>query len=77
MTNLMFLEVLNLSYNQLAGKIPQGRHWKVVVMGYGYGFVFRMVMGYLMFVTRKPKWLIKIIEGKQYKKLKRSKKGAH
>ncbi|KAL7221032.1 hypothetical protein ACSBR1_023064 [Camellia fascicularis] len=47
--------------------------WKVVVMGYGCGFVFGMVMGYLMFVTQKPEWLMKTVEGKQYKKVKRSK----
>ncbi|KAL7190210.1 hypothetical protein ACSBR2_022486 [Camellia fascicularis] len=42
--------------------------WKVIVMGYGYGFVFEIVMGYLMFVTRRLEWLMKIVEGKQYKK---------
>ncbi|KAL7250429.1 hypothetical protein ACSBR1_012440 [Camellia fascicularis] len=46
-----------------------GFSWKVVAMGYGCGFVFGMVMGYLMFVTRKPEWLMKIAEGKQYKKV--------
>ncbi|XP_028122874.1 receptor-like protein 9DC3 isoform X4 [Camellia sinensis] len=51
-----------------------GFNWKVVVMGYGCGFVFGMVMGYLMFVTRSPECLLKIVEGKQYKKVKRSKK---
>ncbi|CAL5394625.1 unnamed protein product [Camellia sinensis] len=54
-----------------------GFSWQVVVMGYGCGFVFGMVMGYLMFLTRSPEWLMKIIEGKQYKKVKRSKKSAH
>ncbi|KAL7207589.1 hypothetical protein ACSBR1_029521 [Camellia fascicularis] len=38
-------------------------------MGYGCGFVFGMVMGYLMFVTQRPEWLMKIVEGIQYKKL--------
>ncbi|KAL7249070.1 hypothetical protein ACSBR1_011269 [Camellia fascicularis] len=53
----------------------EGRfNWKVVVMGYGCGFVFGIVMGYLMLVTRSPEWLMKIVEGKQYKKVKRSKK---
>ncbi|KAL7175293.1 hypothetical protein ACSBR2_028990 [Camellia fascicularis] len=56
----------------------EGRfNWKVVVMGYRCGFVFGMVMGYLMLVTRSPEWLMKIVEGKQYKKVKRSKKSAH
>ncbi|XP_028110381.1 receptor-like protein 6 [Camellia sinensis] len=48
-----------------------GFNWKVVVMGYGCRFVFGMVMGYLMFVTRRPEWLMKIVEGKQYKKVKK------
>ncbi|GMP55207.1 hypothetical protein CsSME_00020090 [Camellia sinensis var. sinensis] len=52
-------------------------NWQVVVLGYGCGFVFGMVMGYVMFVTRRPEWLMKIVEGKQYKKVKRSKKGVH
>ncbi|KAL7221024.1 hypothetical protein ACSBR1_023056 [Camellia fascicularis] len=38
-------------------------------MGYGCRFVFGMVMGYLIFVTQKPEWLMKTVEGKQYKKL--------
>ncbi|KAI8010386.1 Receptor-like protein 9DC3 [Camellia lanceoleosa] len=122
----MFLEVLNLSDNQLAGPIPQGRqfytfendsysgnlalcglplskkckellplpppptlqqdenldkssgfNWQVVVLGYGCGFLFGMIMGYLMFVTRRPEWLMTIVEGKHHKKVKKSKKGAH
>ncbi|KAL7250693.1 hypothetical protein ACSBR1_012670 [Camellia fascicularis] len=54
-----------------------GFSWQVVVMGYGCGFAFGMVMGYLMFLTQSPEWLMKIVEGKQYKKVKRSKKSAH
>ncbi|GMP54759.1 hypothetical protein CsSME_00019819 [Camellia sinensis var. sinensis] len=54
-----------------------GFNWQVVVLGYGCGFLFGMIMGYLMFVTRRPEWLMKIVEGKHHKKVKRSKKGAH
>ncbi|XP_028125526.1 receptor-like protein 6 [Camellia sinensis] len=54
-----------------------GFTWQVVVMGYGCGFVFGMIMGYLMFLTRSPEWLMKIVQGKQYKKVKRSKKSAN
>ncbi|KAL7219666.1 hypothetical protein ACSBR2_012683 [Camellia fascicularis] len=54
-----------------------GFNWKVVLMGYGCGFVFGMVMGYLMFITRSLEWLMKIIEGKQCKKVKRSKKSTN
>ncbi|CAL5439237.1 unnamed protein product [Camellia sinensis] len=52
-----------------------GFSWQVVVMGYGCGFVFGIVTGYLMFLTRSLEWLMKIVERKQYKK--RSKKSAH
>ncbi|KAL7219256.1 hypothetical protein ACSBR2_012357 [Camellia fascicularis] len=54
-----------------------GFNWQVVVLGYGCGFVFGMVMGYLMFLTRRPEWLMKIVEGKHRKKVKRSKNGTH
>ncbi|GMP54760.1 hypothetical protein CsSME_00019820 [Camellia sinensis var. sinensis] len=54
-----------------------GFNWQVVVLGYGCGFLFGMIMGYLMFVTRRPEWLMKIVEGKHHKKVKRSTKGAH
>ncbi|KAL7175306.1 hypothetical protein ACSBR2_028999 [Camellia fascicularis] len=52
-----------------------GFNWQVVVLGYRCGFLFGMVMGYLMFVTRRLEWLMKIVEGKHHKKVKRSKKG--
>ncbi|CAL5394615.1 unnamed protein product [Camellia sinensis] len=45
-----------------------GFNWQVVVLGYGCGFLFGMIMGYLMFVTRRPEWLMKIVEGKHHKK---------
>ncbi|KAI8010548.1 Receptor-like protein 6 [Camellia lanceoleosa] len=54
-----------------------GFNWQVVVLGYGCGFVFGMVMGYLMFITQRLEWFMKIVEGKHHKKVKRSKKGAH
>ncbi|CAL5415840.1 unnamed protein product [Camellia sinensis] len=48
-----------------------GFNWQVAVLGYGCGFLFGMVMGYLMFVTRRPEWPMKIVEGKHHKKVKR------
>ncbi|CAL5336831.1 unnamed protein product [Camellia sinensis] len=48
-----------------------GFNWQVVVLGYGCGFLFGMIMGYLMFVTRRPEWFMKIVEGKHHKKVKR------
>ncbi|KAF5459472.1 hypothetical protein F2P56_023413, partial [Juglans regia] len=39
--------------------------WKVVVMGYGCGFVFGVVIGHIV-RTRKQDWLIKIFGKKQH-----------
>ncbi|XP_035551163.1 receptor-like protein 34 [Juglans regia] len=39
--------------------------WKVVVMGYGCGFVFGIVIGHIV-TTRKQDWLIKIFGKKQH-----------
>ena len=36
--------------------------WKVVAMGYGCGFVFGVVMGYLVFSTGKPKCLARLVQ---------------
>ncbi|KAL7196052.1 hypothetical protein ACSBR1_036140 [Camellia fascicularis] len=47
-------------------------NWKVVGMGYGCGMVLGLVMGYLMFLIGKPKWFVRIAEGKRQKKGKRS-----
>ncbi|KAJ7963641.1 Receptor-like protein [Quillaja saponaria] len=40
-----------------------GFGWKAVAVGYGCGAVFGMAMGYFVFSTGKPKWLVRIIEG--------------
>ncbi|KAF5459462.1 hypothetical protein F2P56_023405 [Juglans regia] len=39
--------------------------WKVVVMGYGCGFLFGVVIGHIV-TTRKQDWLIKIFGKKQH-----------
>ncbi|XP_028107351.1 receptor-like protein Cf-9 homolog [Camellia sinensis] len=65
-----------LQQDENSGK-SSGFNWQVVMLGYGCGFLFGMIMGYLMFVTRRPEWLKKIVEGKHHKNVKRSKKGAH
>ncbi|XP_028054143.1 receptor-like protein 9DC1 [Camellia sinensis] len=49
-------------------------HFNVVGMGYGCEMVLGLVMGYLMFLIRKPKWFVRIAEGKRQKKGKRSHK---
>ncbi|KAK4594269.1 hypothetical protein RGQ29_018092 [Quercus rubra] len=44
-------------------KFENGFHWKVVLLGYGCGFVFGSVLGYLVFSSGKPKWLLNIVFG--------------
>ncbi|EOY19925.1 Receptor like protein 6, putative [Theobroma cacao] len=39
-----------------------GFGWKVVLLGYGCGFVFGVAVGYLVIVTRKPKWLGTLVD---------------
>ncbi|XP_017979624.1 PREDICTED: receptor-like protein 12 [Theobroma cacao] len=42
--------------------------WKFsILMGYGCGLVFGISMGYIVFTTGKPWWLVKIIERGQQK----------
>ncbi|GLT59252.1 hypothetical protein SLA2020_320820 [Shorea laevis] len=38
--------------------------WRVVVLGYGYGVVFGLLMGYLVFRTGKPKWFVFLFDGR-------------
>ncbi|GKV44965.1 hypothetical protein SLEP1_g52100 [Rubroshorea leprosula] len=38
--------------------------WRVVVLGYGCGVVFGLLMGYLVFRTRKPKWFVSLFDGR-------------
>ncbi|KAL7224442.1 hypothetical protein ACSBR1_025820 [Camellia fascicularis] len=47
-------------------------NWKVVGMGYGCGMVLGLVMGYLMFLTGKLKWFVRIAEGERHNKGRRS-----
>ncbi|KAM7491919.1 hypothetical protein LguiA_034840 [Lonicera macranthoides] len=48
-----------------------GFTWKVVLMGYGSGTVFGLVMGYLMFLTEKPKGFIRLVESVTFKNTRR------
>ncbi|XP_040948768.1 receptor-like protein 9DC3 [Gossypium hirsutum] len=36
--------------------------WKVVLIGYGCGVVFGMSVGYVVFQTGKPKWLVNLLK---------------
>ena len=51
-------------------------HWKVVLLGYGCGFMFGLGMGYLVLSSEKPKWLVNIVYGERHEKVRRSKKNA-
>ena len=41
----------------------EGFGWKAMLIGYGCGFVFGLVVGYVVFKTRKPQWILRLIEG--------------
>ncbi|GKV50830.1 hypothetical protein SLEP1_g57516 [Rubroshorea leprosula] len=38
--------------------------WRAVVLGYGCGVVFGLLMGYLVFRTGKPKWFVSLFDGR-------------
>ncbi|GKV38434.1 hypothetical protein SLEP1_g46347 [Rubroshorea leprosula] len=38
--------------------------WRVVVLGYGCGVVFGLLMGYLVFRIGKPKWVVSMFDGR-------------
>ncbi|GLT83671.1 hypothetical protein SLE2022_019470 [Rubroshorea leprosula] len=38
--------------------------WRVVVLGYGCGVVFGLLIGYHIFRTGKPKWFVSLFEGR-------------
>ncbi|KAK4593993.1 hypothetical protein RGQ29_017889 [Quercus rubra] len=44
-------------------KFENGFHWKVVLLGYGVGFMFGLGLGYLVFSSGKPIWLVNIFYG--------------
>ncbi|GKV44524.1 hypothetical protein SLEP1_g51700 [Rubroshorea leprosula] len=39
--------------------------WRVVVLGYGCGVVFGLLMGYHVFRTGKPKWFVSLFDGRR------------
>ncbi|KAK4594576.1 hypothetical protein RGQ29_018312 [Quercus rubra] len=58
-------------------EFENGFHWKVVLLGYGVGFMFGLGLGYLVFSSGKPKWLVNIFYGGRHNKVQRTKKNAH
>ncbi|KAL1102874.1 hypothetical protein V6Z11_D05G396500, partial [Gossypium hirsutum] len=50
--------------------------WKVVLIGYGCGVVFGMLVGYVVFQTGKPKWLVNLVENQHEKSRRRNQRKA-
>ncbi|XP_052486439.1 receptor-like protein 9DC3 [Gossypium raimondii] len=50
--------------------------WKVVLIGYGCGVVFGMFVGYVVFQTGKPKWLVNLVENQHEKSRRRNQRKA-
>nr|XP_043611922.1 receptor-like protein 36 [Erigeron canadensis] len=48
-----------------------GFTWKVVMLGYGCGTLFGLVIGYLMLTTRRPRWFNAIADAMEQMILKR------
>ncbi|KAL4607782.1 hypothetical protein ACB092_09G200000 [Castanea dentata] len=53
-----------------------GFGWQAVLMGYGCGVIFGMLMGYLMFKFGKPQYIVRMVMLEQHIMLKRLKKNA-
>ncbi|GKV51844.1 hypothetical protein SLEP1_g58468 [Rubroshorea leprosula] len=49
--------------------------WRVVLLGYGCGLVFGLLMGYFAFQTGKPKWFVTLFAGQHNQKARNVKKG--
>ncbi|XP_028798189.1 receptor-like protein 7 [Neltuma alba] len=77
---------LSKACNHDEGKLPQstsssndkfGFGWKPVALGYGCGMVFGIFMGQVVFLTGKPKGLVRIFQARPKKQAKRTRKRAH
>ncbi|KAH6774994.1 hypothetical protein C2S52_012555 [Perilla frutescens var. hirtella] len=49
--------------------------WQAVTLGYGYGFIFGVMVGYVIIINGKPKWLVEFFFGHQHKIIKRRRRG--
>ncbi|XVF70834.1 hypothetical protein PTKIN_Ptkin11bG0193900 [Pterospermum kingtungense] len=49
-----------------------GFGWKAVLIGYGSGVVFGIAVGCVVFITGKPRSLVRIIERKHHRKMRRA-----
>ncbi|XP_028800329.1 receptor-like protein 34 [Neltuma alba] len=77
---------LSKACNHDEGKLPQptsssndkfGFGWKPVALGYGCGMVFGIFMGQIVFLTGKPKGLVRIFQARPKKQAKKTRKRAH
>ncbi|XP_028800279.1 receptor-like protein 35 [Neltuma alba] len=77
---------LSKACNHDKGKLPQptsssndefGFGWKPVALGYICGMVFGIFMGQVVFLTGKPKGLVRIFRARPRKQAKRTRKVAH
>ncbi|XP_017985284.1 PREDICTED: receptor-like protein 12 [Theobroma cacao] len=50
--------------------------WKVVLIGYMSGFMFGVGMGYAVFRTGKPKWIVSLVEARHHRRPKKSNRNA-
>jgi hypothetical protein len=68
------------SSNFIAGDdstlLEDGFGWKAVAIGYGCGFMFGVIMGYVVFKTRRPAWFLKMVEDQWSLNASRTKKNA-
>lgn len=59
---------------ELQEDTSSGFTWKAVVLGYGCGTVVGLVVGYLMFLTGKPKWFNRLVKLEEERIVNRGKK---
>ena len=55
-------------------EFESGFDWKITLTGYGCGLIIGFSLGYLVFSTGKPKWLVTMVEENIHKKIRRSKR---
>ncbi|KAI8570624.1 hypothetical protein RHMOL_Rhmol01G0050200 [Rhododendron molle] len=48
-----------------------GFTWRIVLMGYGCGLVIGVTMGFVMFLTGRPRWFTRIVGGEPRRKVVR------
>lgn len=49
--------------------------WKIVAIGYGCGVMFGFAVGYVVFRSGKPVWIVSLVENQQHRRRRKSKTG--